>query len=66
MYFVFLSRFEAIWVTISAKIARVNDTGTQNTANKSKFILYSVATRYEAKILLFTHINLINQYVTQF
>lgn len=66
MYFVFLSRFEAIWVTISAKIARENDTGTQNTANKSKFILYSAATRYEAKILLFTHINLINQYVTQF
>ena len=51
MYLVFLSRFEGIWVKISAKIARENDTGTQNTENESKFILYPVATRYEAKIL---------------
>lgn len=65
MYFVFLSRFEGIWVEISAKIARENDTGTQNTENESKFILYPVATRYEANISLFTHINPINHYVTQ-
>ena len=65
MYLVFLSRFEGIWVKISAKIARENDTGTQNTENESKFILYPVATRYEAKILLFTQINPINHYVTQ-
>lgn len=60
MYFVFLSRFEGIW-----DFARENDTGTQNTENESKFILYPVATRYEANISLFTHINPINHYVTQ-
>ena len=60
MYFVFLSRFEGIW-----DFARENDTGTQNTENESKFILYPVATRYEANISLFTHINPKNHYVTQ-